>query len=80
MDNRLRLEIARAIFRDPVLSRYRMQPSPPIRIIVDNGHVTLEGVVSTPMEKDVAGIRAVSAMTFGRVVNHLQVENPDHKS
>ena len=81
MDNRLRLQVARAIYRDPVLSRYAIQPVPPIHIIVDNGHVTLEGVVSTDMEKNVAGLRAASSgLSFGPVVNNLHVENPSHKS
>ena len=81
MDNRLRLQLARAIYRDPVLSRYGMQTVPPIHIIVDNGHVTLEGVVSTDMEKNVAGLRAASAgMIFGQITNNLRVENPIHKS
>jgi hyperosmotically inducible periplasmic protein len=81
MDNRLRLQVARAIYRDPVLSRYGMQPVPPIHIIVDNGHVTLEGVVSTGMEKNVAGLRANAAgLSFGQVTNNLKVENPSHKS
>jgi len=80
MDNRLRLQVARAIYRDPVLSRYGMQPVPPIHIIVDNGHVTLEGVVSTDMEKNVAGLRASAGLSFGQVTNNLHVENPSHKS
>lgn len=81
MDNRLRLQVARAIYRDPVLSRYGMQPVPPIHIIVDNGHVTLEGVVSTDMEKNVAGMRAAAAgLSFGQVTNNLRVENPSRKS
>jgi hyperosmotically inducible periplasmic protein len=76
-DSRLRLQVARAVYRDPVLSRYGLQSVPPIHIIVDNGHVTLEGVVSTDMEKNVAGIRANGAgLSFGQVVNNLQVENP----
>jgi len=81
MDNRLRLQVARAIYRDPVLSRYGMQPVPPIHIIVDNGHVSLEGVVGTDMEKNVAGLRAAAAgLSFGQVTNNLRVENPTHKS
>ena len=81
MDNRLRHQVARAIYRDPVLSRYGMQAVPPIHIIVDNGHVTLEGVVSTDMEKNVAGVRANSVgLSFGQVTNNLHVENPTHKS
>ena len=81
MDDRLRLQVARAIYRDPVLSRYGMQAVPPIHIIVENGHVTLEGVVSTDMEKNVAGLRAAGAgLSFGQVKNNLHVENPSHKS
>jgi osmotically-inducible protein OsmY len=75
-DDRLRLQVARAIFRDPVLSRYAIQPIPPIHIIVDNGHVTLEGVVRNRMDKEVAGIRASqSGLSFGQVTNNLRVEN-----
>lgn len=81
MDNRLRIEVAHAIYRDPVLSRYAIQPVPPIHIIVDNGHVTLEGVVSTGMEKNVAGLRAAGAgLSFGPVVNNLRAENSSAKS
>src|ERR1035437_8174676 len=39
-DDRLRLQVARAIFRDPALSRYAMGAVPAIHIIVDNGKVT----------------------------------------
>ena len=80
-DDQLRRQVARAIYRDPVLSRYAIQAIPPIHIIVDNGHVTLEGVVNNEMEKNVAGIRANAAgLSFGKVVNNLRVENPSHKS
>jgi hyperosmotically inducible protein len=81
MDNRLRFQVARAVYGDPVLSRYGLQSVPPIHVIVDNGHVTLEGVVSTEMEKNVAGIRASGAgLSFGPVTNNLQVEHPaSHK-
>jgi len=76
IDDRLRVQVARAIFRDPVLSRYAMGALPSIHIIVDNGHVTLEGVVGSQMDKNIAGIRASGAgLSFGPVVNNLQVEN-----
>lgn len=79
-DDRLRLQIARAVYRDPVLSRYAIQSVPPIHIIVDNGHVTLEGVVNNQMEKNVAGIRAGQAgLSLGQVTNNLRVENPGKK-
>jgi osmotically-inducible protein OsmY len=76
-DDRLRIQIARAIYRDPAMSRYAIQPNPPIHIIVDNGHVTLTGVVNSDMEKQIAGIRAAGAgLSFGAVTNNLQVEHP----
>ena len=81
MDDRLRMQVARAIYSDPTLSRYSLGAIPAIHIIVDNGHVTLEGVVQTAMDKQIAGLRANAAgLSFGSVVNHLQVENPPHKS
>jgi hyperosmotically inducible protein len=80
-DDRIRLQVARAIYRDPVLSRYGIQAIPPIHVIVDNGHVTLEGVVNNEMEKNVAGMRASQAgLSFGQVTNNLRVENPSKKS
>jgi hyperosmotically inducible protein len=78
-DDRLRAQVARAIYRDPVLSRYRIQVVPPIHIIVDNGHVTLTGVVNTELEKEVAGVRANSNLSFGPVTNDLRVEQPAPK-
>ena len=80
-DDRLRLQVARAVYRDPVLNRYALQAVGPIHIIVENGHVTLAGTVSTEMEKNVAGIRANAAgLSFGSVTNNLQVEHPARKS
>jgi hyperosmotically inducible protein len=80
-DNRLRLQVARAIYGSSAFTRYAIQPTPPIHIIVDNGHVTLTGVVSTPMEKQLAGMRASQAgLSFGSVTNNLEVEHPAKKS
>ena len=45
-DNKIRWQTARAIYGYPTLNRYGMGTQPSIRIIVDNGHVTLEGVVN----------------------------------
>jgi osmotically-inducible protein OsmY len=79
-DDRLRLQIARAIYRDPALSTLGHQALLPIHIIVDNGHVTLEGVVNNQLEKQVAGIRAsTTGLSFGTVTNNLKVENPPAK-
>jgi hyperosmotically inducible periplasmic protein len=76
MDDRLRIQVARAIFRDPSLSRYAAGAIPSIHIIVDNGHVTLRGVVMNAMDKQIAGMRASAGLSFGSVVNNLQVESP----
>jgi hyperosmotically inducible protein len=75
-DDQIRLQVARALFRDPTLSKYGTQPLPPIHIIVDKGHVTLEGVVQTQMEKQIAGMRANTGLSFGMATNNLRVEQP----
>src|SRR5579859_3081183 len=44
-DDRLRLQVARAVYGDPAMMVYRNQALPPIHIVVENGHVTLTGWV-----------------------------------
>jgi len=79
-DDRLRVQVARAIYGYPALSRYAMGANPSIHIIVDNGHVTLTGVVNNEAEKQIAGIRASGAgLGFGPVVNNLSVDQPAKK-
>ena len=80
MDDRLRLQVATAIYRDPILSGYAIRAVPAIHIIVENGHVTLAGMVSSDMEKQIAGMRAASSLSFGPVTNNLVVEHPARKS
>jgi len=80
MDDRLRLQVASAIYRDPILSGYAIAALPPIHIIVENGHVTLTGIVNSDMEKQIAGMRAASSLSFGPVTNNLVVEHPAKKS
>jgi hyperosmotically inducible periplasmic protein len=76
-DDNLRLRVARAVYGSATFTRYAMQALPPIHIIVNNGHVSLEGVVSTEFDKNMAGMRASSAgLSFGPVENNLRVENP----
>ena len=72
-DDGLRLRAARAIYSDPVLSKYAIDPARPIRIIVDNGHVTLYGVVNNAMDKQVAGMRAGQLFGAFTVNNQLEV-------
>jgi hyperosmotically inducible periplasmic protein len=72
-DDGIRLRAMRAIYRDPVLSRYAMDPARPIRIVVANGHVTLYGAVDSAMDKNLAGIRANQIFGAFSVENKLVV-------
>jgi hyperosmotically inducible protein len=72
-DDRIRVSALRAIYRDPVLSRYGMDPAAPIRIVVNNGTLSLYGTVDNAMDKNVAGIRANSIFGVFNVQNNLQV-------
>jgi len=75
-DDRIRRQVARAVFNDPRLSANAIQYVAPIRIIVKHGHVNLEGVVRTETEKDDAFIRANGVPGVFSVQNNLQVEQP----
>lgn len=74
-DNQIRGAEYRAIFGYASLYRYAMGALPSIHIIVDNGHVTLEGVVANQADKNIAGIRANAVAGVFSVTNNLQVEN-----
>ena len=78
MDDRSRLQLFRTIYGFPSLNKYALDPAKPIRISVENGNVTLYGVVDSQMDKDVAGIRANSVPGIFKVTNDLQVVgNPE---
>jgi len=72
-DDELRTRLYRAIYGDTVLSRYAMDPQKPIRIVVDNGHVTLYGAVSSALDKQLAGTRANGVSGVFSVDNQLVV-------
>ncbi|HZR32220.1 MAG TPA: BON domain-containing protein [Terriglobales bacterium] len=59
-DDDLRIRLAQAIYGHPALQRYAMDPQAPIRIVVENGHVTLYGVVDSQMDKQIAETQAKS--------------------
>jgi hyperosmotically inducible protein len=73
MDNDLRRKLYFAIYGYPALQKYDMPVVKPIRIIVKNGHVTLDGVVDSDTDKNTAGIRANSVSGVFSVTNNLQV-------
>jgi hyperosmotically inducible periplasmic protein len=78
-DDRIRKATYRAIYGNSVLSPYQMRAVPPIHIIVKNGNVTLEGVVSRAMDKQIAGVQANAVSGVFSVTNNLVVEQDDSK-
>jgi len=75
MDDQIRRAVFRAIYGDPALStRYAFRALPSIHIIVENGHVTLEGVVANEMDKNLCNLRAKGVPSVFSVTNELQVE------
>jgi hyperosmotically inducible protein len=76
MDDQIRLAEYRAIYGDPTLStRYGYRALPSIHIIVENGHVTLEGVVANEADKNLVNIRANGVPNVFSVTNNLVVES-----
>jgi hyperosmotically inducible protein len=73
MDDQIRRAEYRAIYSEPSLNLYGMQAVPPIHIIVDNGKVTLVGVVDNATDKNIAGVRANAVPGVFSVTNNLQV-------
>jgi hyperosmotically inducible protein len=73
MDDGLRRRLFREIYGYPALEKYALGVQKPIRIIVKNGRVTLEGVVDNDQDKNLAGLRANGVPGIFSVTNNLQV-------
>ena len=69
-DDEIRMRLVRAIYGG-VGPRYGMDPQAPIRIVVDNGHVGLYGVVDSEVDRTMAMMRARSVFGVYDVQNHL---------
>ncbi|MGH9864328.1 MAG: BON domain-containing protein [Candidatus Acidiferrales bacterium] len=74
MDDRIRIRLFRSIYGYAPLQRYALPVIKPIRIIVKNGHVTLEGVVDSESDKNMVTLRAKSVPGTFSVTNNLAVE------
>ena len=72
-DDRLRVRLARAIYGDTMLRKYALDPQAPIRIIVENGHVELAGVVLNDMDRQLVFTRANGLPGIFSVTNNLSV-------
>ena len=73
-DDRIRRAVYGAIFSTPGIDRYTLSAVPSIHIIVNRGHVTLEGVVANQADKNTAEIKAKGVPGAFSVTNNLQLE------
>jgi osmotically-inducible protein OsmY len=73
-DDELRLRIARAIYGNSNFWTYGAMANPPIHIIVENGRVTLEGVVNSNVDRMLARSIASSFGAFS-VTNNLKTDS-----
>jgi hyperosmotically inducible protein len=78
-DDSIRLRALRAVYGQSALNKYAIGANPPIRIIVKNGELTLEGVVLNDGDRDIANIQANGVFGVFKVNNNLRVENPRPK-
>ena len=72
-DDELRFRIARAIYGNSNFWRYGAMVNPPVHIIVENGHVTLEGVLNSNVDRMLARSIASSFNAFS-VTNDLKTD------
>lgn len=73
LDDDIRIRVARAVYGNSSLSKYALDPQKPIRIVVENGHVTLFGVVDSQMDKQIAVQQAKSVPNVFSVDDKLMV-------
>ena len=71
-DDRIRVAIATQIYSDTLFVNYS-RSTPPVRVIVDNGHVTLVGIVASEIERRKA--EAIARMVPGvfSVDDHIRL-------
>ena len=72
-DDDLRYRVARAIYSNPAFWHYAAMAYPPIHIVVENGRVTLTGVVNTNVERMLARSLATTFGAFS-VKNELRTD------
>jgi hyperosmotically inducible protein len=74
-DDRLRRALYRAVYSHPALESLAIRAIPPIHLIVENGHVTLEGAAPNPAAKSIVELQAKSVAGVFSVTNKLLVES-----
>ncbi len=73
-DDSIRIRAYRAIFGTADLYRYAMGADPTIHIIVKNGRIALEGVVSTKQDADLALLAARGVSGIFGATSNLKVQ------
>lgn len=71
LDDRIRIAVYNAIYSKAPLQKYQMDAVPPIHIVVKNHNVTLEGVVNSVGDKDLAGLAAKGVPGVFKLTNNL---------
>ena len=72
-DDDLRIGISRAIYGNSNFWNYASMVNPPIHIIVEHGHVTLEGVVNSNVDRALARSLAGGFTAFS-ITNNLKTD------
>lgn len=72
-DDSIRYRTLRTLANGGSLYRYLNEPNPSIRIIVENGRITLEGIVNSRGDSDLANILANGVSGVFSVKNNLQI-------
>ena len=72
-DDELRFRVARAIYGNPAFWHYANMANPPIHIVVENGHITLTGVVNSNVERALARSLTIGFGAFS-VKNELKTD------
>lgn len=74
VDDRIRHQVADAIYSTGSLSSYSWSAQPSIHIIVSGAQVRLEGLVDNQSDKDAAALRANGVSGVLLVTNNLRIE------
>jgi len=77
-DDRLRVQLYRQIYGPGMFERFASLANPPIHIIVENGNITLTGLVNSQVEKVALESIARGTLAF-KVDNQVQVESDLNK-
>lgn len=76
-DDEIRVRTYRALFNTGGLYRYALGANPSVHIIVNRGHVTLEGYVANRMDKQLAYMAASTVPGVFSVTNNLRAESEE---